>query len=101
MPQTRRGVWSIWNSCSASSGDSSAPKGLAALRHNVSGYSSLLRAHIDKENNVLFPMADQLVSDREAEIQRAFDAIERERVGEGKHEAYHEMLTRLKAVYGV
>ena len=42
-----------------------------------------------KENNVLFPMADRLVPDDVAVIMvERFEAIERDRVGEGKHEAY-------------
>jgi len=38
--------------------------------------------------------------DDAAHILERFEAIERERVGEGKHEAYHEMLHGLKDAYG-
>lgn len=34
----------------------------ATLKENMRGYSSLLRSHINKENNVLFPMADKVIS---------------------------------------
>ena len=55
-----------------------------------------------KENNVLFPTADRLVPDDVAAIMvERFEAIERDRVGEGKHEAYHAMLHHLKDLYGV
>ena len=37
----------------AKKGNASA---VAAVRDDLSGYIELLRAHIDKENNVLFPM---------------------------------------------
>lgn len=32
-----------------------------SLKENMRGYSSLLRNHINKENNVLFPMADRVI----------------------------------------
>jgi hemerythrin-like domain-containing protein len=72
-----------------------------SIRKNVTGYSDLLRAHIYKENNVLFPMADRLLSDEDsAKIIERFEEIERVRVGAGKHEAYHNMLHRLREIYG-
>ena len=47
-------------------------------------------------------MADRLVPDEAAvRIAEQFEAIERDRVGEGKHEAYHAMLHALKDLYGV
>lgn len=72
------------------------------IRGNARAYRDLLRAHIHKENNVLFPMADRLVPDEvAARLVEQFEAIERDRVGEGKHEAYHAMLHALKDLYGV
>lgn len=74
----------------------------AAIRESARAYRDLLRAHIQKENNVLFPMADRLVPDEvAAKIVEQFEEIERNRVGEGKHEAYHAMLHRLKGLYEV
>ena len=65
-------------------------------------YRSLLRDHIEKEEQVLFPMAEQMVSGKQAaDLASRFDAIEREQVGAGKHEEYHAMLERLRATYGV
>jgi hemerythrin-like domain-containing protein len=75
---------------------------VTAIRNSARAYRDLLREHIDKENNVLFPMADHLVPDEvAAKLIEQFDKIERDRVGEGKHEAYHAMLHRLKDFYGV
>ncbi len=75
---------------------------VAAIQNSSSTYRDLLRAHIQKENNILFPMADQLVPDEVAAgMLEKFEAIERDRVGEGKHEAYHAMLHSLTEVYGV
>ncbi len=72
------------------------------IREGCSSYVSLLRAHIDKENNVLFPIADRMIPEVDAaEIIERFEEIERDRVGEGRHEAYHDMLHRLKVIYRV
>jgi len=64
-------------------------------------YINLLRMHIYKENNILFPMADLRLTDvRQANLLRAFDRIETERIGAGKHEEYHLLLKTLKNIYG-
>lgn len=65
-------------------------------------YRDMLQAHIARENNVLFPMADR-IAPREvaARLVEQFEVIERDRVGEGRHEAYHAMLHELKDHYGV
>ena len=81
------------------SGDAGAVAGIG--EHTVA-YREMLEAHIQKENNVLFPMAERVVPAEVAErIAGQFDAIEQERVGEGKHEAYHAMLQKTKNRYGV
>jgi hemerythrin-like domain-containing protein len=75
---------------------------VAAIRGSTRAYRELLQAHIDKENNVLFPMADRLVPDDVAATMiEKFEEIERDRVGAGKHEAYHAMLHHLKDIYRV
>jgi hemerythrin-like domain-containing protein len=80
-------------------GDSRA---VDAIRENSTGYRDLLKAHIHKENHILFPMADRLVNDDDAaQIIDRFDEIERDRVGVGKHEAYHDMLHHMKEIYQV
>jgi hemerythrin-like domain-containing protein len=77
----------------AGSGDASA---IASVRSDLESYARLLRAHIDKEDNVLYPMADRLFT---AEDQRwlaeAFDRVEAEEMGEGIHEKYHQMAHEL------
>ena len=74
----------------------------AAIRTSASAYRDLLRAHIAKENHILFPMADQLVPAEVAvKLVAQFEAIEGERIGAGKHEAYHTLLHHLKDRYGV
>lgn len=70
------------------------------LVRNARGYIELLRAHIDKENNVLYPMAERLLKPGadEAMLER-FERIEKERVGEGRHEEFHRMLEQLGKEY--
>jgi hemerythrin-like domain-containing protein len=74
---------------------------LTVILENARAYRDLLQAHIQKENNILFPMADRLLPDDvAASVFMQFEEIERDRVGEGKHEAYHAMLHGLKDRYG-
>lgn len=70
------------------------------LIENARHYINMLHVHIDKENNVLYPMAETLLSDTtDAQLMAGFETIERERIGEGKHEQFHDMLHRLKNHY--
>jgi hemerythrin-like domain-containing protein len=60
------------------------------------GYALLLRSHIGKENNILFMMADQLLSEEEQEeLSAGFEKIELEKMGEGTHERLHALMDRL------
>ena len=60
------------------------------------GYSSLLRQHIDKENNVLFMIAENLLSDTEQQaLARAFEKAEEEKMGAGTHERLHALMDKL------
>ena len=62
----------------------------------ATGYSSLLRSHIHKENNILFVMAERLLSDAEqAQLAQAFDQIEIEKMGAGTHERLHEQMAKI------
>lgn len=80
-------------------GDAGAAAAISAHAH---AYRDLLQAHIYRENNVLFVMADRIVpEDVAARLAEQFEEIERERVGQGKHEAYQAMLRDLKDRYGV
>ncbi len=63
-------------------------------------YIQLLTGHINKENSVLFPMADrELLADEQERIASEFDRIEREEIGQGVHEKYHAMIHRLRDVF--
>jgi len=64
-----------------------------ALIDNTLDYVRLLRAHIAKENNILFQMADEILSDEEQrKLYDAFEQIEQTRTGPGEHERYHAMI---------
>ncbi len=66
------------------------------------GYAALLRAHIQKEDNILFPAAENLLSQSELDALRVqFDLTEREHMGEGTHERYLALARDLAIEYGV
>ena len=63
-------------------------------------YSALLNAHIFKENNVLFPMAEaRLSADTQRRLLEQFERLEIERIGAGRHEQFHKALDFLKQIY--
>jgi hemerythrin-like domain-containing protein len=67
---------------------------------SAEGYSSLLKAHIEKENNVLFPTAEKVLAATELEgIYDQFEEHEEKVIGQGRHEELHEMLKDLKKKY--
>lgn len=63
-------------------------------------YISLLTQHIQKEEEVLFPMAERVLGpEKQAELSKDFQQLEEERIGQGKHEEFHNQLHRLKKLY--
>ena len=63
-------------------------------------YIELLRNHIEKENNILFMMADKVLNEKEQSIVfDDFEKLEIEKIGPGKHEEYHGLLKELKNIY--
>ena len=70
------------------------------LIQHARAYIVLLNQHIDKENNVLFPMADRhLARAKQVELGEGFETIEKEKIGAGKHEAFHRMIESLENFY--
>jgi hemerythrin-like domain-containing protein len=79
------------------SGNPSATNNLIS---NAVSYVQLLRNHIEKENNILFMMADKVLNEKEqSEIFDAFEKLEVEKIGPYKHEEYHKLLEKLKNIY--
>jgi hemerythrin-like domain-containing protein len=78
-------------------GDITAGREVAEDLHS---YGELLRRHIELEDDVLYPMAvDALPRNEQDRLVDAYERVERDEVGEGRHEAFHEMLGRMKAEY--
>ncbi len=66
----------------------------------AAGYIELLTAHIRKENEVLFKMADQVLpAEKQEAMFRCFERIEAERIGPGVHESFHALMDDLSARY--
>ncbi|HXI02820.1 MAG TPA: hemerythrin domain-containing protein [Candidatus Saccharimonadales bacterium] len=62
----------------------------------AAGYAQLLRGHIEKENNILFVMAERLLSPNEQKsLADRFEAIERDKMGEGTHQRLHAKMEEL------
>jgi hemerythrin-like domain-containing protein len=68
---------------------------------NALGYAALLRQHIQKENGILFPMADQMIpAARQGQVTDAFEHIEHEETGAGVHEKYLALAEALEREAG-
>jgi hemerythrin-like domain-containing protein len=62
------------------------------VRDNLAAYVKLLKEHITKEDNVLFAMADKiLTAGDQAALSEAFE----NEMGEGTHEKYHQLAKEL------
>lgn len=76
----------------AAQGDQQAVLQVAS---GLAGWADLLEQHIYKENNVLFPMAQQVLTTQDSqELAEAFEKVERERFAEA-HERYHALAHEL------
>ena len=75
------------------------PSCVAGVTANLKTYVELLRAHIDKEDNVLFPLADRLLTSEDQQtILKSFDKHEAEEVGVGVHGKYLQLADELGQV---
>jgi hemerythrin-like domain-containing protein len=71
-----------------------------AIQETGNQYVALLTDHIAKENNMLFKMADErLDGSQDERLVEAFEKLERDRIGVGKHEEFHALLEKLQDVY--
>jgi hemerythrin-like domain-containing protein len=67
---------------------------------NTREYIGFLDSHIDKENNVLFEMADANLSEAEQnDLYERFEKFEEEKIGSGVHEEFHKFMDALAAQY--
>jgi hemerythrin-like domain-containing protein len=71
-----------------------------ALASSARKYIELLNAHIEKENGVLFPMAEEHLPERKKmELLAAFDRVDDEKIGKGRHEHMQSILKKLTTEY--
>ncbi len=67
---------------------------------NAQKYIALMAQHIQKEDNVLFPMLDGLLGKKkQIELVEGFEDLERKKIGKGVHEGFHKLLHELKEIY--
>lgn len=66
---------------------------------NAQEYSRLLKDHIRKEGALFLLVNKELSAGEQEEIEKRFEKLESEVIGEGKHEEYHSWSKELKEVY--
>jgi hemerythrin-like domain-containing protein len=64
-------------------------------------YVDLLSKHIQKEDNVLYPLANQILDkEDQKELEKGFEEVEEKVMGPGVHERYHKMIEQWEQKYG-
>jgi hemerythrin-like domain-containing protein len=75
-------------------------RGRTEFAENARSYISLLTQHIQKENNILFPMGDRVLSkEKQEKLVEGFEELERVKIGPGMHETFHQLLQKLQEIY--
>lgn len=76
------------------SGDSGAKKIIA---ENARNYAGLLAQHIQKEDSILYMMADNILPEAlQRELLNRFDIVEKEKLGEGRRQYYVNLVDELE-----
>ncbi len=77
-----------------------AQEATTLFTQNAKAYALFLTQHISKEEDILFAMSDKVLSPKEDEtLLGAFERLEVERIGAGKHEEFHKLLHELQDIY--
>lgn len=64
---------------------------------NARGYTQLLSQHIPKEDNILYPLTDRVLkASDQVKLLGKLEEIERERIGEAKHDDYILLVEKLE-----
>jgi hemerythrin-like domain-containing protein len=67
---------------------------------NARDYVELLRQHIEKEDDIVYLIADSNLSEeKKKELLKKFDEVEKEKIGIGVHEKYHALIENYKQIY--
>ena len=65
--------------------------------HNARGYADLLAQHIQKEDNIMYEIADARLSPEDQhDLEQLFERLEQETIGPGGHERYVALVARLE-----
>ena len=73
---------------------------IAQITENAEKYGRLLVKHINKENKVLYVMAERVLSpEKMVEIAKAFVRVNQLEIGPDKHEEFYATLHALKDIY--
>lgn len=68
-------------------------KDLNGFNNAAAGYRDLLRSHIEKENDILFVLADRLIYEQAQSLMfEQFEQHEENVIGHGVHEKLHSMI---------
>jgi len=80
-------------------GDISSKKDII---ENAREYTNLLRQHIYKEDNALYPLADKTIREKDQKnLLKEFEKFERKEIGIGFHEKYHRLAEKLEIEAGL
>jgi hemerythrin-like domain-containing protein len=70
------------------------------LVNHTRAYVGLLSQHIQKEDNVLYPLANEMLTPADQkEMETGFAEVEEKVMGPGVHEKYHQMLEEWEKEY--
>jgi len=73
---------------------------ISVIFRNMQGYIDLLRSHIDKENNILFRMADNVFSETDQQnLLKEFSRVEKGGSGENVRATYIAAIEELEGIY--
>ena len=76
------------------SGDNSAKK---TIVENARNYAGLMAPHIQKEDNILYMMADNIIPEPlQRELLNRFDRVEKEKLGDGGRQYYINLADELE-----
>lgn len=74
--------------------------GYIVFSEKALSYAELLHDHISKEDNVLYPIGRNVLSEEDIErLSKDFEKIEKEKIGPEVHEKYHKIAEELSLKY--
>ena len=89
------GIAESMQSYNSGNGDS-----INGIIDNARSYILLLRNHIEKENKILFPMVERVLSSEKlTDLADRFEAFETEEQKNGNHSKFEKILSSLESIY--